>query len=67
MFRKTHGCYGLHIENLDIITISVEYRLAPEQVKLHVYAGVPHNFAHYEELAATARDLKQGLEHWITA
>ncbi|KAM0517416.1 hypothetical protein ACHAPE_004947 [Trichoderma viride] len=24
-------------------------------VELHVYAGVPHNFAHYEELGATAR------------
>lgn len=39
-------------------------------VELHVYAGVPHNFAHYEESGATARcwrDLKQGLEQWITA
>lgn len=38
-------------------------------VKLHVYAGVPHNFAHYEELDAAARfwqDLKQGLGQWIT-
>ncbi|KAL6909224.1 alpha/beta hydrolase fold domain-containing protein [Trichoderma evansii] len=39
-------------------------------VKLHVYAGVPHNFAHYEELSATARfwqDLKQGLQQWLAA
>lgn len=37
-------------------------------VKLHIYAGVPHNFAHYEELGATVRfwqDLKQGLQQLI--
>lgn len=37
-------------------------------VNLHVYGGVPHNFAHYEELAATARfetELKDGLREWI--
>ena len=35
---------------------------------LHVYSGVPHNFAHYEELEATARfrqDLKQGIQRWL--
>jgi acetyl esterase len=33
-------------------------------VELHVYNGVPHNFAHYEELTATRRfweDLRAGL------
>jgi acetyl esterase len=38
-------------------------------VKLHVYAGVPHNFAHYEELDVTTRfrqDLKQSIQQWIT-
>lgn len=37
-------------------------------VKLHVYGGVPHNFAHYETLAATAkfgRELKDGVQGWI--
>lgn len=37
-------------------------------VKLHVYGGVPHNFAHYGELEATTRfdrELKGGLQEWI--
>ncbi|KAK3177461.1 hypothetical protein K4F52_009752 [Lecanicillium sp. MT-2017a] len=36
--------------------------------KLHVYSGVPHNFAHYEELEATGQfrqDLKQSFQQWI--
>ena len=36
--------------------------------KLYMYNGVPHNFAHFEELESTVRfweDLKRGIEQWM--
>lgn len=50
----------------------IEYanRLARAAVPatLHVYKGVPHDFAHYEEVQSTQRfleDFASGLQAWL--
>lgn len=50
------------------ILYATKLKEAGVAVEIHIYAGVPHNFAHYDELGATVQfhqDLKTGLQKWL--